>query len=105
MVTSAKKEAGVKKIQPHDGTVQTKCDFAKVFCFLVTNGKLDLKTSRGKKFTAEATESRERSVVKFRQDGKEYAKAYECCWGHEYNCIRTRIGMYCRALDTKVVKG
>ena len=37
-------------------------------------------------------------VIRFMQDNKEYARAYECCWGHYYNCNRTRIGMYCAAL-------
>ncbi|MDX1446801.1 glycosyltransferase family 2 protein, partial [Lishizhenia sp.] len=38
-------------------------------------------------------------VIRFMQHGKEYARTYKCCWGRYYNCNRTRIGMYCVALD------
>jgi len=38
-------------------------------------------------------------VIRFFHNGREYGRAYECCWGHYYNCNRTRIGMYVRALD------
>jgi hypothetical protein len=53
----------------------------------------------GTKFTVEAAESVGRQVIRFRQGGREYARAYKCWWGHYYNCNRTRIGMYCAALD------
>ena len=47
----------------------------------------------------EAVESAGRKVIRFRQGGREYARVYACCWGHYYNCNRTRIGKYCQALD------
>jgi hypothetical protein len=100
------KQSSRAKIQPHQGTVQTKCDFPGAFSFLENGGRIDLQTSVGTEFAAEAAESRSKArVIRFRQRGKEYARAYECCWGHEYNCNRTRIGMYCRALDARIAKG
>lgn len=51
-------------------------------------------------FTAEAAVSKiGKRVIRFYQQGKEYARAYKCCWGHYYNCSRARIGIYCSALD------
>jgi hypothetical protein len=38
-------------------------------------------------------------VIRFMHDNKEFAGAYECCCGRYYNCNKTRIGMYCTALD------
>lgn len=93
------KRTGRTKIEPHQGTVKTSRDFSKVYGFVESVGQLTLETSAGTGFTIEAAESGGREVIRFYQGGKEYARAYKCCWGHYYNCNRTRIGMYCDALD------
>lgn len=61
----------------------------------------------GKSFISNATvairgqRSGKRVIVFLHErNGKrtESARAYECCWGHYYNCSGTRIGMYFKAL-------
>jgi hypothetical protein len=87
------------KIQPHQGTAKVSGTFAEVAGFASANAGLDLRTSARTGFTALVGESKGRKVIRFFQRGREYARAYECCWGRYYNCNRTRIGMYCEALD------
>jgi hypothetical protein len=87
-------------IEAHQGTVETTCDFAEAYGFVQTAGQADLQTSTGTQFTAHAATSGSRKVIRFYQGGKEYARAYHCCWGRYYNCNRTRMGMYCSALDS-----
>ncbi len=84
--------------QGHKGTVEVSVDFSGVFrCLGPHSAKL--RTRNGTRFEAEATVSRTgKKVIRFKQEGKEYARSYECCWGHYSNCYGTRIGMYCRAL-------
>ncbi len=94
-------------ITKHQGTVELKNDFTTVFDLLRSRGEADLVTSAGSSFVAMASiaSSGEHSgepVIKFFHDGVEYARSYRCCWGHYYNCNRTRIGMYCKALDSVV---
>ena len=94
--------------EPHQGNVQLDCDFDKVWDFLKMKGELSLQTEiEGKPFIAKATvatrdeRSGQRVIVFLHEnDGKriESARAYECCWGHYYNCYGTRIGMYFKAL-------
>jgi len=38
-------------------------------------------------------------VLRFISDGREQARAYECCWGHRTNCNSTYIDCYTRAID------
>ena len=88
-------------IEPHSGHVDLQQTFSQAHSKLGTKESTRLSTGDGKLFDARGATARDgRLVVKFFQHGKEYARAYDCCWGHYYNCYRTRIGMYCRALDT-----
>jgi hypothetical protein len=90
--------------EPHEGTLQLKHKFQKAFDWLEKSGPSKLKTNRGTDFIAQAEITQKgphtgEKVIRFMQDGKEYARAYECCWGRYYNCNRSRIGMYCPSLD------
>jgi len=38
-------------------------------------------------------------VIRFLKKGREFARAYTCCWGHDRNCGGTQIGVLCTALD------
>jgi hypothetical protein len=92
-------------VEAHEGHVGLKHSFDQVYGWLFQNGPMDLNTMVGTKFEAKAdiTQSGEHSgekVIRFFQKGKEYGRAYDCCWECYYNCNRTRIGMYCAALDT-----
>jgi hypothetical protein len=86
------------RIEPHQGTMELACDFAQAYGFVNGAHGVKLETSTGTAFTAEVGTTG-RKVIRFFQGGREYARAYPCCWGHYYNCNRTRIGMYCVALD------
>jgi hypothetical protein len=37
-------------------------------------------------------------VLRFMSDGRERARAYECCWGHRTNCNSTHIDIYTEAI-------
>ena len=94
--------------EPHEGTLKLKNRFQKVFNWLEKIESSELKTKRGTDFAAQAEITQKgphtgEKVIRFMQDGKEYARAYECCWGRYYNCNRTRIGMYCSVLDDAIV--
>ncbi|MCD6521434.1 hypothetical protein J7K56_01500 [Candidatus Calescamantes bacterium] len=87
-------------IEKHGGEVRLSHSFEEVWSLLKAKGPVKLATSTGKEFTAEAGITKDgRKVIRFFQAGREYARAYECCWGHYYNCNRTRFGMYAKALD------
>lgn len=90
-------------IESHQGCVRLANSFNEVYNKLMIKRKRKLSTSTGTLFIAEANTARDgRLVIRFFQDGSEYARCYPCCWGHYYNCNRTRIGMYCKALDNSV---
>jgi hypothetical protein len=89
-------------IAPHQGTVDLESNFSAAFNFAKGIPETSLQTSGGTAFTVEVKQSSGRSVIVFRQRGHEYGRVYECCWGRYYNCNRTRIGMYCAALDSAV---
>jgi hypothetical protein len=94
--------------EPHEGTLQLKHKFNKAFSWLEKLEFSEFMTKRGTDFIATAEITRKgphtgEKVIRFMQDDKEYARAYECCWGHYYNCNRTRIGMYCASLDGAIV--
>ena len=79
-----------------------------ISCFEKATGPAELKTKSKTRFIAKANITQKgphtgEKVIRFMQVIKEYARAYECCWGHYYNCNRTCIGMYCVALDVVVV--
>ena len=90
-------------IQPHSGDVDgLRHTFRDVHDRLL-KGSIPLQTDVGTPFEARSATARDgRPVLKFFQRGQEYARAYECCWGRYYNCNRTRIGMYCKALDREL---
>lgn len=90
--------------EPHEGTVELRNPFEGVHEWLAARDELGLTTGRGTGFTTRAAVAirgghKGEPVIRFFQGGSEYARAYECCWGHYYSCNRTRIGMYCKALD------
>jgi hypothetical protein len=92
-------------MQPHNGIVSLHHSFSLVYEWLLAKGELTLTTEAGTRFTARSGSTQHGThaggkVIRFFQDNTEYGRAYECCWGHYYNCNRARIGMYCKALDS-----
>lgn len=95
-------------VEPHEGVVALRHTFDEVWETLKRMGEMHLQTERKKTpFIAKAEitkrgSHRDERVVRFLRDRSERARSYECCWGRYHNCNRTRIGMYCKALDTGV---
>jgi len=94
-------------IEKHQGTVELRNSFTLAYEWLRSKGLVELKTAKGSLFAAQAEITTKGvhagyPVIKFFQNRKDYARSYECCWGHYYNCNRTRIGMYCSALDSSI---
>jgi hypothetical protein len=92
----------------HDGTLQLKNKFQKAYKWLEKIDSSEFKTKSETNFIAKANIAQKgphagEKVIRFMQDNKEYARAYECCWGRYYNCNKTRIGMYCSALDDAII--
>lgn len=93
-------------VKPHQGHRFLAHSFSEAWTFLKAEGKVNLETKReGTPFQAEANLTTKgkhagEKVIVFNQDGVEYGRSYSCCWGHYYNCNKTRIGMYCEALDS-----
>jgi len=86
-------------IEAHAGSVELHHSFQKVNDWLREKGAT-LNTEAGTAFQARSAIARDgRPVLRFFQNNREYARAYECCWGRYVNCNRTLIGMYCKALD------
>lgn len=86
-------------VLPHSGEMSLNYSFDHVWDYLDRNGLVTLRTRNEKSFESVATVLVNRPVIKFLQNGKEYARAFQCCWGHYYNCSGTRFGMYARALN------
>jgi len=87
-------------VTAHQDEVHLLHTFNEVWNYFQENGSIDVITSVGTRFAANSSITRDgRPVARFFQKGIEYARAYECCWGHYYNCNRTRFGMYAKALD------
>lgn len=80
----------------HQGKVDVKKTFREAQDYLSVVKEINLTTPNGTPFVAKpgAKKFGNELVIKFYQQGKEYGRAYECCWGAYYNCNRTRIGMY-----------
>ena len=94
--------------EPHEGTLQLKHTFQKAYSWLETNGSIELNTISGTRFIAKANIAQKgphngEKIIRFMKDNKEYARTYECCWSRYYNCNRTRIGMYCKAIDVTIL--
>lgn len=90
--------------EPHEGTLELAHSFSDVWEVVDSNKDMRLETRTGSSFTvANSFASRGlhkgEKTLRFFKGEQEFARAYPCCWGHYYNCNRTRIGMYCRALD------
>jgi len=89
---------------PHYGNVQNRLTFAAAYQHITANPNAQYQTTGNKTtFTAEATRSkggthRNQQVIVFRSQGKERARAYECCWGHQTNCNKTHIDCYTKAI-------
>jgi hypothetical protein len=93
--------------EPHEGEVALQHKFAPMYKWLRSHGEIALTTAAGTHFTTRAEITKRGAhggemVIRFFQEGTEYSRAYECCWGHYYNCYRQRIGMYCKALDSSL---
>ena len=100
VVFERRRPGGGSSIRPHAGRVELAHTFDEAWSFLNEKGALELVTDAGTPFTARASITRDgRRVIRFFQRGREYGRCYECCWGHYYNCNRTRIGMYTKALS------
>jgi hypothetical protein len=94
-------------IERHQGEAALQSSFERAHAWLERNGDVELATAAGTQFTAKATRASRgahasAATIRFFQSGVEFARAYGCCWGRYYNCNRTRIGMYCEALDEKL---
>jgi len=90
-------------IEKHQGTISMRNSFDNAYSSLKNIGSIILATKNGTLFTAISAMTQDnRRVFRFFQNETEYARCYECCWGHYYNCNRTRIGMYCKALDNQI---
>ena len=88
----------------HERTVDLRNSFQAAYERLCSRGAMASTTETGKIFVARAALTQSGShtgepVIRFFRGDTESARAYECCWGHYYNCNRTRIGMYCKGLD------
>jgi hypothetical protein len=93
--------------EAHQGQVSLEHPFQAAHTWLTQTGTAYLRTSRGTSFEAVAAQvtrgpRRGEKVIRYLLRGQERARAYPCCWGHYYNCNRTRIGMYCVALDVAI---
>jgi hypothetical protein len=96
-----------ESFEAHQGEVELKHSFDVVEAWLRKKGKAALSTAAGTRFTARTTVTQRgkhtgEPVIRFFQGNTEFARAYKCCWGHYYNCNRTRMGMYCQALDSEL---
>ena len=88
---------------PHFGTVANPKTFVAAYTSIGAVPTTVYHTAAGTPFTADAgTVSRGRhsgnQVIVFKQNGKEMARAYACCWGHITNCNRTYIDSYAPAV-------
>ena len=99
----------MSEITIHGGVIRPKNRFLDAWTFLNINGETPLETSTGSTFIAKASITNSgphkgEKTIRFMKNKTEYARSYTCCWGHYYNCNRTRHGMYCKALDYAIKK-
>jgi hypothetical protein len=105
IVCKDQESTGLRQIKAHQDKIEMRHSFQEIWDHLDNNGPVDLLTSREVAFQAKASVTQSaKDVIIFLQGGKEYARAYECCWGHYYNCNRTRFGMYAIALDHSLAR-
>jgi hypothetical protein len=91
----------------HEGWEERTHTFDEVWERLNAAGPQQLTTKAGTTFVAKAAittkgKRRGEGVIRYFQNGQEYGRYYACCWEHYYNCNRTRIGMYSRAVDASI---
>ena len=88
----------------HEGILDLAHSFFDAWNAADPYGSMRLETSTGSSFrvlnsvTSRGLHKGEKTL-RFLKGKQEFARAYPCCWDHYYNCNRTRIGMYCIALD------
>jgi len=90
--------------EPHEGNLELANSFNDAWDVVDSNKGMRLETSTGSPFTVKCSFTsrgphKGEKTLRFLKGKQEFARAYQCCWGQYYNCNRTRIGMYCRALD------
>ena len=83
----------------HDGSVRTPKSFTQAYESISAKPDMVYRTLAGTPFTAKAGIARKgqhinEQVIIFKQNGKEMARSYSCCWGHRTNCNRTYIDSY-----------
>ncbi len=93
----------------HQGSVSLKHTFEQAHRWLSLNRSNDLVTNKGAHFQALAYTAGKgphqgEKVIRLLKGNREIARAYECCWGHDTNCGKTRIGDYCAAIDAAMEK-
>jgi hypothetical protein len=91
-------------VEKHQGWEERVHTFDQVWERLNDADPQRITTSAGTTFVAKAAiatrgKRKGERVIRYLQNGQEYGRCYDCCWHHYYNCNRTRIGMYSRALD------
>ena len=96
--------------KPHQGIVPLRHSFNEAWELLREKGKIHLETERERtpfeveaRITARGKHKGERVIIFRSRKGREHARSYPCCWRSYYNCLGTRIGMYCKALDKFVL--
>jgi len=72
-------------IEIHQDEIQHSHSYDEAYSYLKRMGEIKLTTSAGTNFMVFSSITKDgRFVIRFFQKGKEYARAYNCCWGH-YN--------------------
>ena len=86
-------------VEPHYGLVRNSKSFIDAFQAVQENPSKTYSTNSGKEFTAVArmttkgVKKGEKVIIFYRQ-GRESARSYSCCWGHQTNCYKTYIDPY-----------
>lgn len=94
----------------HDGSTTLRHSFDLAFSWLLANQNAEFVTDSGTPFNALASHVTKghrvgEPVIRIFQGSKEYSRAYACCWGLYTNCNKTRVGMYCQAIDSSITRG
>ena len=90
---------------PHQSQKVLEADFSSLWDRLNRAANILLVTPVGHKFNADAIigvrgTHEHQKLVRITQKGKEFARIYQCCWGHTTNCYGTRIGGYRDGLNS-----
>jgi len=93
-----------QNLGPHHGNIQPTINFETAFKYISDNPDTEYRTTGNQvTFIAKATlaqkgRHRAQQVIIFRSQGKERARAYQCCWNHKTNCGKTHIDCYTQAV-------